>query len=197
MDNPILPNALKEAGVRLSTKEHPGKGRGPIKVKRHDVEQFFLDNRDLWYQAGAIASTIGKPKTSVATHLSRMLDKGVLIIQDPDAKYGHRAYKVRPSFKKLSAMQQRGYTGPRPPQEVSDFFGRSRGNMASPPSLLADDLKDIKQSVLTNLPRVDESGKSVSELIATLEVTLAIAMIDLDRLKTANAALKDKVGAIL
>lgn len=202
MDNTVMPDGMKEAGLRMSTDEHPGKGRGPIKVKRHDVEQFFLDNnRDLFYQVDAVARVLGKPRTSVATHLTRMTGRGVIKIQDTNAKYGERAYQVSPSFNKLSRMQTREYTGFRPDKEVMGFHGRSEGSRTPPfPSDIEvsdDHMKEVKRMVLENFTKEEQPLKSVSELIDTLEVTLSIARMDLDRLKESYDALKSKVGAIL
>lgn len=188
MESTTLATALKDAGVRMSTKDHPGKGRGQIKVTRHDVEGFFLANRDLFYQPTAVASAIHKPTKSVATHLHRMCFIGTLICQNDKVKYGERAYRVADNFKKLSSMYVRAHSDVRPAKEVAEFGAPHNGESqsTSPPP--------VSSALRIEL---DTTDMSISDQLSSLSLTLGIVHGKLMKLSDDYAKLKAKVGEIL
>jgi len=181
MENTTLPDALKGAGLRMSTKKHPGKGRGPIKVRRPDVEKFFLDHRDEYYRATAVASAIDKPAKSVSTHLYRMEVAGLLLLQEKGKDPRYRAYKTAPGFRKLTVMHTRRLSGERPPKEVAAFAERT----TSPPPWE------------TGRPTWTDENLSIGEHIEGINLTIALLDDKMAALGRAYAQIKHKVGAIL
>lgn len=158
-----------------------GRGRGPIRVRRFEVEQIFLDNRDRTYTAGQLSHILKSPSSNMLCHLRRMLMEGILVTSL--APKGERQYRAAISFTKLSGKAIRQKHGAFPPSDNGNGVDK------------VTPLKPLKPSV--HATKIGSDGVPISLQIAQLREVMDTANRMLGALSHDYTELKSKVEGIL
>lgn len=159
-----------------------GRGRGPIRVRRFEVEQIFLDNRDRNYTVGQLSHLLKSPPSNMLCHLRRMLQEEILVTSLATSK-GERQYRAAISFTKLSGKAIR--------QKHGAFLPSDNGNGVDK----VTPLKPLKPSV--HATKIGADGGSISLQIAQLKEVMDTANRMLGALSHDYTELKSKVEGIL
>ncbi len=98
-----MAEALKDAGV-VQQSHGIGRGRGPIRVRRFEVEKIFLREPDRLFPPQYLSKLLDTPLSNLMCHIHRMKREGLLTRSGTTGNY---YYQKAPKFTRPSKINVR------------------------------------------------------------------------------------------